>query len=574
MANFRFNGFSLDAGKRLLERSGEEIELQPKVFETLLYLVRNAERVVAKSELLDAVWPGVAVTENVLARAISTLRKALDDSPRESRYIRAVPRVGYRFVASVDTSAPVDSDTSGCKAIAVLPFQPLSTENRDEALELGIADALAEQLSRLPDLVVRPLSTVQQVAAECSDPFVVAERTSVDACLDGTIQRRGDRVRLTARLHSAKTQAILWSASFDEEMADIFKLQDQICRRIVRELTPRLAAFGSKRRETSPEAYKSYLEGRLFLNRFVPLDVSKALTHFEAALDEDPAYAPAWAGVGECHEFFGTMGADAGNHYAAAARASKRALALDPDSPDALCMLAKIAWQFDWNWQRAEALFEDAVSRFPNRADLHISYSDYCCYLGLPDRSIEQARAALAIDPISPWVNTLLGQALHMSGSHDEAVRQLKWTLELSPGFSFAHFFLGLTLFAKGELDTALAELETAVRSGRPDFVAAFGFLLGVSGQKEASQKILDDVLAAGDQAPPIAKVLLYLGQGNSDAARNATRECIEKRDWHLLILTAEPAVAILAKDAGLTPLLDTLRLPGDRSGTYPERAN
>ena len=541
----------------------DRIELQPKVFDTLLYLVRNADRVIPKTELLDAVWPGVEVTENVLARAISSLRKALDDSPRESRYIRAVPRVGYRFVASLDTPAPADSDTPQCKAIAVLPFRPLSPDNRDEALELGIADALVEQLSRLPDLVVRPLATVQQVAAESADPFVVADRTGVDACLDGTIQRSGERVRLTVRLLSAKTQAMLWSASFDEEMADIFKLQDQICGRIVRELTPRLAAFASSRRETSPDAYKTYLEGRLFLNRLVPLDVSKALTHFETALDQDPAYAPAWAGVAECHEFFGTTGADAGSHYAAAARASKRALALDPDSPDALCMQAKIAWQFDWDWQRAEALFEDAVSRFPNRADLHISYSDYCCYLGLRDRSIEQARAALAVDPISPWVNTLLAQALHMSGSHDDAIRHLQWTLELSPGFSFAHFFLGLAQFTKGDLGAALAELEKAVASGRPDFVAAFGFLLAVSGQEEASRKILDEVLAAADQAPPIAKVLLYLGQGNHDAAREATRECIEKRNWHVLILKAEPAIADLAQDAGLTPLLDTLKLPG-----------
>jgi len=561
-AVIHFDDFTLDAAKRQLSKNGEEIGLQRKVFDTLHYLLCHADRVVTKQELLDEVWPSTVVTDNALTRVISALRKVLHDSPQESRLIRALPRVGYRFVGTVSFDTFEQKEDENRISLAVLPFQPMSPSESDESLQLGMADNLISQLSCLPDLIVRPLATVRELASAIKDPLIIAERLNVDVVLDSSINRRGDRVRVSTRLLSTRDGSALWAATLDDQFSDIFLLQDTICAKILSELTPQLQTPQTRPRPTTPEAYRAYLEGRLFLGRFTERDVNRALSLFETALDEDPTHAPALASIAECHDFLGTMGSEPGTHFREAGRMSRRALKLDPRIAEATCVQAKIAWQFDWDWPRAEALFNTALRRFPNRADLHAANSDFSCYMQMHERAIEQARRALVIDPISPWVNTLLAQALHMSGRDDDAVSQARRALEFAPDFAFAHFFLGLSLFSSGDLEQGLAELKIAVASGRPDFVAAFGFCLGAAGRTEAAEAILEQVVAAGDHGPPIARAIVNLGIGNIDDARKEFEACVQIHDWHILLLHAEPVIAELAAGTGLDELLEPLGLP------------
>ena len=555
---YRFGEFSLVVPARQLMRGDTEIELQPKVFDTLTYLVRHSDRVISKEELLAEVWAGTVVTDNVLARVISALRKALGDSPRVSRYIRAVLRVGYRFVADVSTLG----DSERGRSLAVLPFETLPPIGRDDGLGLGMAETLIARLGTLPHLIARPLSAVRDVAAIESNPLAMARHLKVDAYLEGTAQRSGERIRVTARLLSTRDEAPYWTATFDERFSDVFSLQDSICERIVNGLAPQLKVSGPITPRTNGEAYREYLEGRLFLGRATPADTERARERFEQALDEDPAYAPAWAGIAECHEHFGTMGNDPGGHYRAADRASKRALALRPDLANAMNVQAKIAWQFDWDWDRAERIFEDAIHQHPGSADLHISYSDYCCYLNKEERSVEQAERALVIDPVSPWVNTLLAQAYHMAGDSEAALRQIERTLEFAPDFGFARFFSGVIRLFRGDVEHGLAEVERAVGSGRPDFVGAFGFYLGLYGQTVAANEILAKILAEGDRAPAIARAVVYLGLGQMDEAVAAFEQCIAERDWHVLLLHSDPHLAESGKHPEIQRLLGQLSLP------------
>lgn len=559
---YRFGEFSLDVPARQLIRGDTEIELQPKVFDTLMYLVRHSDRVISKEELLAEVWAGTVVTDNVLARVISALRKALGDSPQVSRYIRAVLRVGYRFVADVDTLG----DSERGRSLAVLPFETLPPTGRDDGLGLGLglgmAETLIARLSTLPHLIVRPLSAVRNIAATESNPLAMARHLKVDAYLEGTAQQSGERIRVTARLLSARDEAPYWTATFDERFSDVFSLQDSICERIVDGLAPQLKVSGPITPRTNGEAYREYLEGRLFLGRATPADTERARDRFEQALDKDPAYAPAWAGIAECHEHFGTMGNDPAGHFRAADRASKRALALRPEQANAMNVQAKIAWQFDWDWDRAEQIFEDAIHQHPGSADLHISYSDYCCYLNREERSIEQAEHALVIDPVSPWVNTLLAQAYHMAGHSDSALRQIDRTLEFAPEFGFARFFSGVIRLLRGDVEQGLAEVERAVASGRPDFVGAFGLFLGSYGQTVAANEILAKILAEGNRAPAIARASVYLGLGQMDEAVGAFEQCIAERDWHVLILYSDPHLAEARKHPEIQRLLGQLNLP------------
>ena len=555
---YRFGEFRLDVPLRQLIHGDSEIELQPKVFETLMYLVRHSDRVISKEELLAEVWAGTVVTDNVLTRVISALRKALGDSPQTSRYIRAVPRVGYRFVAKVDALG----ESHPGRSLAVLPFDTLPPTDRDVGLGLGMAETLIARLSTMPDLIVRPLSAVRDIAATECESIAIARHLKVDAYLEGTAQQSGERIRITARLLSTRNEAPYWSITFDERFGDVFSLQDTICERIVDGLAPQLKVSGPITPRTNTEAYREYLEGRLFLGRATPADTERARDRFERALDEDPAYAPAWAGIAECHEHLGTMGQNPGDHFHAADRACRRALALRPDLANAMNVQAKIAWQFDWDWKRAEQIFEKAIHQHPGSADLHIAYSDFCCYMNLESRSIEQAKRALVIDPVSPWVNTLLAQAYHMAGDKDSALRQIERTLEIAPDFGFARFFSGVIRLRHGAVEEGLAEVERAVASGRPDFVGAMGFFLGLYGQTAAAGEVLAKILAEGDRAPPIARAIVYLGLGRMDEAVAEFEQCVVERDWHVLLLHADPHTEESRKHPKIQRLLGQLHLP------------
>ncbi len=553
---FRFGTFVLSIPERRLQRDGQQIDLQPRAFDTLVFLLQNADRVVSKDELLDQVWSGSVVTENAVARVISALRKALDDRAKPSRVIRAIPRVGYQFVA------PLQEAESAARALAVLPFRHLPATPEDSGLGVGIAEALITRLSQLPDLVVRPLDTARNALEELNDPLEAARFLRASEYIEGSVQQSGGRVRVSTRLLSTTDEKPYWSEVVDEPSDDIFAIQDAICEKVVAALTPSRSLPGPSTPVTESEAYGAYLEGRFFLGRATPADAERARERFESALDVDPGYGPAWAGIAECHDYLGTIGIATAEHFASARRAATRALALQPGLANAMNVLGRIAWQHDWDWSNAEQIFEDAIRQHPGNAALKIAFSDFLSFVLKDERAIEQAEQALKIDPVSPWVNTLLAQALYMQGEYDRAARQIDRTLEFDADFAFAHFFNGFIEMARGNTDAAITSLQRALESGRPDFFGAYGACLGLAGRTDEAQAVLDAILAEGDRAPPIARAVVYAGMQRYDEAEADFAQCIADRDWHILILHADPLFAELATRPQFTRLLDPLDLP------------
>lgn len=560
-STYRFDPFVLDAAQRRLTRDGQEIALQPKLYDTLYFLLTHADRVVSKDELIDQLWPGVVVTEHVLTRAISALRRALGDRPADSRYIRAMPRVGYRFVAALSTETDA-SPTPSLLSVAVLPFQSLPDAVRDESLELGMADTLISLLARVGGLLVRPLNAVLAVVGAERDPQQAAEHLRVDAYVDATIQLRDGRVRVNARLVKTADQSVLWSETFNEVFEHVFSVQDAIGERIASALGPRLPALVKPQRPTNENAYRAYLEARLYLSRHTLEDLQHALQRFEDAIDEDPAYAPAWAGLGETHLLLGTQGGDVQRRYEGARRASRRALAIDPEQAEAPCTLANIAWQYEWDWPKARALFEDGFRRAPQFAALHISCSDFCCYMRQSDAAIDHARQALRIDPVSPYVNALLAQALYMAGRHVEAIEWAERSLALAPDFGFARLFAGLASVCLGDSEQGLAHINKALGAGRPDLIAALGLCHAVAGHTDQAEAILGQLQQQADAVPPIATTLVALGLGRSELALAKLEECFRIRDWHILLLHADPVIRPLVKAPEVLALIARLKLP------------
>jgi DNA-binding winged helix-turn-helix (wHTH) protein len=247
---YDFSNFHLDANDRLLLRDGEVVQLTPKAFEILLVLVRNNGHLMTKEELLNSVWPDDFVEESNLARNISTLRKALGDR----HLIETVPRRGYRFAASVREiqrgealRRPVVRDQTTLPfaiSIAVLPFQPLGSEECDECLGLRLADAVITKLSCRGEIAVCPTSAVRKYMVPDQDPIDAAGELHVDAVLEGCIQQSGRKIRMTAQLLDAEDGLPLWGAQFDAQFTDLFAVEDSLSTQLVAAMTAHLTGKG------------------------------------------------------------------------------------------------------------------------------------------------------------------------------------------------------------------------------------------------------------------------------------------------------------------------------------------
>lgn len=258
----RFGDFQLNPVNRLLLRNGRPIRLTPKVFDLLLVLAGSPGRLFEKDELLKAVWSGTFVKEGSLTQSIYVLRRILDDSPGKHRYIVTVPGRGYRFVAAVRkvhqkdahfaliaSGSPRQTQTpAAANSIAVLPFRQLTAESRGEHLQLGLADALITQLSKIEQITVRPTSSVLRYGDASQDPLTAGRELDVDFVTTGAIQTAGGRIRVTVQVVRISDGATVWANKFDEKFSDIFNLEDSISEAAAKSLTLELVTQENRKR--------------------------------------------------------------------------------------------------------------------------------------------------------------------------------------------------------------------------------------------------------------------------------------------------------------------------------------
>jgi len=370
---YSFENFTLDTSRRILLRGEEAVPLTPRIFDTLVYLVEHHDRMVTKEELLRTIWPNVFVEENNLTQSVSALRRVLGESKGEKRFIVTVAGHGYRFVTPVRASTATEQVTQTATTIAVLPFRPLVEKDRDEALELGMADALIMQLSNSPQIVVRPLTSVRRFTSLDQDAQKAGRELGVDSVLDGSIQRAVDRIRVNARLTNAADGKTLWTGTFDEKFTDVFGVQDAISERVANALKLSLGKGGFTKRFTeSTGAYELYLQGRYHWNRLIPSEVQRSTEFYEQAIKLDPNYALAYAGLAVANISF-PISADGlpRDCFPRAKAAALKALSIDESLADAHAYLAFVHFWFDWDWDSAETELKRALVLNPNSAEAH-----------------------------------------------------------------------------------------------------------------------------------------------------------------------------------------------------------
>src|SRR5690242_2464608 len=461
---YEFEDFRVDSGRRLfLGRDGRPIPLTPKAFDTLSYLVQHPHVVLGKETLMKAIWPDTVVEENNLNQCISALRRALGEKRAEHRYIVTAPGQGYRFVAPVTKRKPpgIASGAEQIPSIAVLPFQPLARNNRDESLEMGMADTLIARLSGIRDIVVRPMSSVRTYADSNLDSLAAGRALGVDSVLEGSLQHQANRVRVTVRLLNVSNGKSLWAGTFDEEMTDIFALQDAISGQVVQALSLELSKEDEtrlvKHHTQNPRAYQLYLKGRYYWWKNSPEEYKKSRDYFHRAVEEDPSYALGYCGLNSFYGFgaaWGIVRPDEG--WPKAEWAVTKALELDDQLAEAHLDLAALKMVYYLDWAGTEREAKRAIDLSPGFDEIHYAYSFFLVVMRRFREALAEGKRALACNPFSLRIRQHLGYALYCAHSYDEAIQQYRKALELDPNDASVHEALGDAHERNGEYREAV----------------------------------------------------------------------------------------------------------------------
>src|SRR5713101_3511368 len=479
---YEFGPFCLDTEERVLLHDGKLVPLKPKVYETLLALVRNSKHVIEKEKLMQEVWPNTFVEENNLTGNIFALRKAFN----HYNFIETVPRRGYRFVADVrrvqieDISLQgqetktfthvvikevVGTQTEQINSLAVLPFVNASADPNAEYLSDGITESIINNLSQLRQLKVMSSSSVFRYKGRTDDAQEIGRELGVRAVLLGRVLQLGDKLIIRTELVDAIDGSQLWGTRYGKATSDILEIQEEIAREISETLRLRLSGEEQKlltRRYTENiEAYHTYLRGRYYWNKRTSADLQRALGYFWQAVDEEPAYALAYAGIADCYNWLGYIfGRMPPQEAMPKARAAAfKALEIDDHLAEAYASLAFVKCVFEWQWKEAGDYFKKAIEMNPRYAPVRHVYGVYLATVWRQfDQALAEVNKGLELDPLSLPINHMVGHLLLLARRPDEAIAQFRKTLEIDPRYTLAHSNMGYAFEYKQMYPEAVEE--------------------------------------------------------------------------------------------------------------------
>lgn len=592
---YLFGEFRLDARQRALFRQQELIALTPKALETLLFLVERHGQIVDKKELLEAVWPDTFVEEVSLARNVSLLRKALSDHQDGQAFIETIPKRGYRFVAPVDiedlpsaetesTPIPEPSVPLGrriptfrrkwvwtlavagiCSAvlgwnylrqrpaqahplIVVLPVRNLTGDAKREYVADGLTEELIVKLGSLGADKMRVIARTSAMSYKNSSKTVgqIGRELGVNYVIESSVRQWGDRVRITAQLIRVRDQSHLWVRDYDSSGQDLLAIEDEIASDVANEIESRLTAMAAKPpRHTHPikrEAYEAYLQGRYFWSRRGLANFQKAIGYFQQAIQIDPEYAAAYAGLADAYSDEGFWGGTPNEVIPKAKAAAERALELDDSSSEAHDALGDIADVYDWDWTKAEIEHRRALELNPNNAAAHLEYASHLVSVGQREKASEEVRRAQSLDPLSPFFRAAGGLMLYFAGHREEAIQHNLKAIELAPDFLVPHLNLSGFYFDMGKYDLGIREYEKASRLAemRPATLAA---LLesyksqGISGFRREQLRLNEKGLL---QLDSFSLAAIHAGLGEKKKAIQYLQQNVQEHGAYLEFIGAD----------------------------------
>jgi DNA-binding winged helix-turn-helix (wHTH) protein/TolB-like protein/Flp pilus assembly protein TadD len=474
-----------------------------------------------------------------------------------------------RSVAETTEAAKPDT-----KAIAVLPFKPLDSESSDEQLRLGMADALISRLSNLRQFVVRPTSAILIYRDAWQDARETGRELQVDMVLDGTIQRAGDRLRVSVQLVRVRDGVPIWSEKFDEQSTDALAIQDSISEQVASRLLGRLSEDARtqlvKRYTENTEAYQSYIRGRYFWNKRTEEGFRKGIEHFRQAIEIDPGYALAYVGLADCYFFLAYS--QYGNvppkeNFERARAAALKALELDESLAEAYTTLGVIYSDSDGDWSRAEKAYLRAIELNPNYATARHWYALDLLAAERFDEALEQMRKAKELDPLSLNINLALGQLFFYTRRYDDAIKQLEQTLDLDAHHAASRLYLGMAYEQKGMQEKANAEFQKILEryETHGGALSARAHTDAVTGMRAKAQRALVEL----EKRPILKPILMYdiavvhAALGDEDQAFRWLRKIPRDPSKNLLIrLKFDPRSARLRSDPRFETVLNARSVP------------
>lgn len=438
------------------------------------------------------------------------------------------------------------------QTLAVLPLQNLSRDPEQDYLAQGMTEELTTDLAQIVALrVISSTSSMKYKGTKKSLPEIARE-LKVDAILEGSVQRSGDHIRITAQLVDATQDQHIWAKTYDRDLQDILALENEVARAVAAEIQVQLTPRQAKRLATAPtvnrDAYEAYLKGRYFWSRRNPADLKKALACFQLASSVQPDFAPAFAGLADTYSLLGSAGFDVLPRAEAAQKAraaAKRALELDDGMAEAHASMGFVLYSYDWNWTAAEKEFKQAILLNPSYATAREWYSEYLNDFGRNHESLSEAEAALALDPISVLANQFVARAHYFARRFDQAIESSRKALELDPNFSIAHLRLGRSYAAEGKYGNALTEFREYGRLSGDESLATASIAnaLARSGDRPGSMQALAHLSALAKQkpVPAICFALAYIGLGHQRQALTWLDKAFEEHSDFLLVLRVDP---------------------------------
>jgi TolB-like protein/DNA-binding winged helix-turn-helix (wHTH) protein/tetratricopeptide (TPR) repeat protein len=603
----RFGVFEADLRSGELRKQGGRIKLQEQPFHVLTVLLQRPGEVVTREELRSQNWPADTFVDfdNSLNTAINKLRDALGDSADSPRFIETLPRRGYRFIAPVDGlgAGPDDPDvrqpgevhlaprflrwlivlfslaiifvalfisnvfhlrdrlTGNMPAprihsLAILPLTNLSGDPAQEYFSDGMTDALITRLAQLGSVKVISRTSVMRYKKTDKSLPEIAHELNVDGIIEGAVQRSGDHVRITAQLIYGPSDKHLWASSYDRETRDVLALQSDVAQGIARQIEIALGSQDSSSvttRAVSPAVYESYLKGRYELHNGDRAALEEALRHFQAAIDADPTFAPAYVGLASTYSDLATVfhGAPPLETRPKVFAAAGKALELDPQLAEAHLELAS-ALADDWRWSEAEVEYKRAIELSPSDADANVGFSEWFNSQGRTQEALIWARRAQELDPLALH-GTDIGWILFNARRYDESTRELRAVLAIEPNRTDALWFLGFALIGAGKYEEATEVLQR-VASVTHRSSAVLGVLVHAyahAGHRTEALRILGELhqRRKTGYVPPAAFLNAYLGLGDKEEAFAWLERCVEERSKIIQFLKVQPFFDPLRSD-------------------------
>jgi TolB-like protein len=556
--NPRFGSFEIDLEGRRLLKGGKAITLREQSFQVLTALMERPGEIVTREELRRRLWSSDTFVdfEVALNSAVSRLRDALGDSANSPSFIETIPKRGYRFVVPIPKRP----------AVAVMPFVNKTDDAKDEYFSDGLTDELIRGLSRVQGLRVTAGSVVFRYKGQRCDARQIGKELGVEAVLEGSVWRTGDRIRISVNLVGVKDGFNLWAQRFDSNLDDVFTIQDEVCSAVAETMNIRLASQLPKAHPSNATAYMQYLKGVYLLKRRRPDAIRRAFEYQQEAIRLEPDWAEPYYNAAMAYivrTIYGEM--PSGTGLPEAESLISKGLALDENSANLHSTLGMLR-MFQWRWAESEKAHRQAISLEPENAFPHGCYPILCSFLGRHDEAVLHASKAVELDPLDLMANFRLVQANCYARRYDEAVRAGRIAIELTQDSPYTYFYLALSLAILGSKEEAweMASMGRKLAGDMPLGEGYFGYLAAVLGHKVEAHEIVKKLKAGRETgyAPALPIVWTYLGLGKTVEALHWLETALPERDPFLGSLMVFPAYEPIRDHPEFRRLARELRFP------------